>query len=706
MGTIINNPKFQAFDSNGSPLSAGRLYSYSAGTSTEKATYSDRDLTTANTNPVVLDSRGESDVYGSGRYKLVLKTSAGVTVWTMDEIEGIGESFTTTPISNYSDSLTTAISTIGATKTTLVIDKEVTLTQADTVPDNITLKFTRIGKLTGAYTTTINGPIEAGLHQIFDSTVTVAGSPDVPIMWPQWFGADPSQSDNTAAAQKAITAAAGVARVDFTPGVWLFGNTGANTYTYRSTNHFYCLSVPSDTHIKCYTGATLKQADSTNSHLFANSGIEGAGNDNIHIEGGVVDLNQANQTTPATGEQSGGLFHNCTRLVINNIKHTNVREYALRVTGITNGSFTQLHCTDSDGSGYAFGISTAGHRMTSCFFDKIMVESCAGGFAGAVGNGFVFCGDYCRIGSIEGKDNKFGLKIQDTSSYINIDSIVSRGTTGDYGVKVLGTDSSNRANNINVGNVITSGNYYSGYYQENAEDINVAKIISNNDATNNDTPGVWIGEGKHTNIDSVIVNDANNVGITIRSDAQHVNIDNIIAQNSGQTTGSANIDIIGDYVQIGKIITIDDQTGLETVTRGVNINSQASNIHIAQFYAEGSFTTAPIVDATTDTLFGHVNIDGSVTGAFTDTDATPSVVNAFSYYTTANTGATTITAIDGGRIGQEVKILFGDSNTTIDFTATTLKGNAGVNWSPNSGDHMTCFYNGTNWYCDISDNTA
>ena len=87
MATIAPQPKLQFFDANGDPLVGGKLYSYVAGTTTPQATYTDESGSTTNTNPVILDSRGEASVwFGAGTYKLVLKTAADVDVWTVDNI--------------------------------------------------------------------------------------------------------------------------------------------------------------------------------------------------------------------------------------------------------------------------------------------------------------------------------------------------------------------------------------------------------------------------------------------------------------------------------------------------------------------------------------------------------------------------------------------------------------------------------------------
>lgn len=79
----------QFFDANGNPLVGGKLYTYSAGTTSPLATYTDSTGTSANTNPIILDSRGEANVWlGVGSYKMVLKDSVDALIWTVDNILG------------------------------------------------------------------------------------------------------------------------------------------------------------------------------------------------------------------------------------------------------------------------------------------------------------------------------------------------------------------------------------------------------------------------------------------------------------------------------------------------------------------------------------------------------------------------------------------------------------------------------------------
>lgn len=80
-------PKLQFFTAAGVPLAGGKLYSYAAGTSSPLATYIDSTGATANTNPVILDSRGEANIWlGSSSYKFKLTDSNNVEIWTVDNI--------------------------------------------------------------------------------------------------------------------------------------------------------------------------------------------------------------------------------------------------------------------------------------------------------------------------------------------------------------------------------------------------------------------------------------------------------------------------------------------------------------------------------------------------------------------------------------------------------------------------------------------
>ena len=58
--TLIPNPVMQFFDANGNPLVGGKLFTYAAGTTTPQSTFTDYNGATANTNPVIMNSRGEA----------------------------------------------------------------------------------------------------------------------------------------------------------------------------------------------------------------------------------------------------------------------------------------------------------------------------------------------------------------------------------------------------------------------------------------------------------------------------------------------------------------------------------------------------------------------------------------------------------------------------------------------------------------------
>lgn len=88
MAVRFVNPRAQWINGNSVVQPGAKLYFYTTGTSTPKNTYSDNDLLVANANPVVADADGLfGDIFLSpGQYKVILKTSADVTLWTADPV--------------------------------------------------------------------------------------------------------------------------------------------------------------------------------------------------------------------------------------------------------------------------------------------------------------------------------------------------------------------------------------------------------------------------------------------------------------------------------------------------------------------------------------------------------------------------------------------------------------------------------------------
>lgn len=80
---------WQEFDNNGEPLAGGKVYTYAAGTTTPKRTFTDADETAENANPIILDSAGRADIWlDEGAYKFVITDSSDVTIKTVDDFAG------------------------------------------------------------------------------------------------------------------------------------------------------------------------------------------------------------------------------------------------------------------------------------------------------------------------------------------------------------------------------------------------------------------------------------------------------------------------------------------------------------------------------------------------------------------------------------------------------------------------------------------
>lgn len=92
MAVIYTAHYAQFFDNAGAPLANGKLYTYAAGTTTPKATYTTAAGDIELPNPVILDAYGRAVIFITGSYKFTLTDVNDVLIRTTDNITSFNAS--------------------------------------------------------------------------------------------------------------------------------------------------------------------------------------------------------------------------------------------------------------------------------------------------------------------------------------------------------------------------------------------------------------------------------------------------------------------------------------------------------------------------------------------------------------------------------------------------------------------------------------
>lgn len=212
-------------DSAGVPLVGGKVATYIAGTNTPKVTYSNT-VGTPNTNPVILDGRGEATIFWDGAYKVVLQDAAGVVIWTVDQIATDDTSAAANQLrADLADDtnaakgaglegfgiLSYAASTVGGALFTTVwgagaTDRAAQLTAANALG----LPIRIIGSCTVSSPVTITVPIVDTMAQIFATTAQITINNGLPVR-PEWWGA---ATGNIMLAVNALPSTGGVVKLE------------------------------------------------------------------------------------------------------------------------------------------------------------------------------------------------------------------------------------------------------------------------------------------------------------------------------------------------------------------------------------------------------------------------------------------------------------------------------------------------------------
>lgn len=361
--SISPAPKLQFFDANGNPLAGGKLYTYASGTSTPLVTYADSTGTSANTNPIILDSRGEANVWlGSALYTMSLYSATNVLIWTVDGINGPDQA-TLAALAASGGSALIGYSPGGTGSVTTTVQAK--LRQTTSVKD-----YGAVGDGTTDDTTAIQNTISAvgaaGGGVVFFPTGTYKISSKLTInnnaVFLQGAGRRASTLAPTAMATDHIlfttVQQGGVSNLAIVPSGVQTGATNASIRTYNSHNIVldnFWIYDKCQSGVICDGGADQFLVTISNFEiaLCASYGIQigtatGFAQD-ITISDGIV-----------ASCYNGILMVNCSGVYVNNVD--------------------TLTCTDAGVATYP----TTGNKVTACFFSEVLCD------ASTTGYGFAF----------------------------------------------------------------------------------------------------------------------------------------------------------------------------------------------------------------------------------------------------------------------------------------------------------------------------
>ena len=304
----------------------------------------------------------------------------------------------------------------------------------------------------------------------------------------------------------------------------------------------------------------------------------------------------------------------------------------------------------------------------------------------------------------------------------------------DKGITVYGNSNSERSSYTWITNCsiqsngdhgVLSGVYSEYTYFDNSETVSNgdAGFISAGNGTNkngsiffrNSVSRGNTGKGlEFTNTNLIQVTGAwsvSNTGIGVNVASTSSN--GLLSGSRVDGNGGHGVYIAADNVNVTGCDIAANSAGSAGTADGVYIHSDATDTIVGGCRIHNKVATTPqrygVNDNSTSTLISQDvsfkwNSSGAINGwlkAIPDGDTGPNV-RSMNAMRTANTGATTISNFIGGREGQRINIIVKDANTTFDFTGSNLKGNGGANLAATLNDSIHCVYDGTNWYCTIS----
>jgi hypothetical protein len=307
MAALTPTPKQQIYGSDGNPLVGGKIYTYAAGTTTPLATYTDAGAGTANTNPIILNSLGQANIWlGSSSYKFSVYTSADVLLYTVDNINapldaaGLTTTLASPPPIGSTAPNTGAFTTLGATTGTIT-----------------TLNSTT-GNITTVNATTVNSTTSTTSGVTTTGTLTFSG------------GGSLTKAPESAIKPITATVAANALTVTLNPTILDFRSATLSSGTVTSR------SVTSAISVTVSSGSTLGTLSGGQSRIIVLA-IDNAGT----VELAVVNIAGGNDLTEtgliSTTAEGGAGAADSNNVIYSNVARTNV---AYRVVGYVESTQT------------------------------------------------------------------------------------------------------------------------------------------------------------------------------------------------------------------------------------------------------------------------------------------------------------------------------------------------------------------------------
>jgi hypothetical protein len=533
-------------------LAGGKVYAYSAGTSAPKTIWLDANKTTVAANPYTLDSNATAQIYGGGSYRIVIKTSSGVTVYDRDNLY-----FSDNPVQTVETygTLASAIASIGSTPTTLQFSTDQTLAASMTIPANIELvpvngsKIKPNGFSLNYQGSLLNWPLAQVLDMSSGGAVTFG--PNI-CAYPIWFYA--GTGDATPAINYALLTGLAV-NID-------------RTYTVDTS-----ISLVDNTII--YGNGTIQGSSTFGA---GNNIINCANKSGIKING--ISIFGNTSALPLSNIQ----FQTCTNINLSGLTIKNASHEGIAF----NQSSTNIIATDNHIShitsniGWGIGLFWG---VTDAVISNNIIDD-FGAYGIAVDDGTSGQTDPLPSSRIVVSNNKIGTGIE-AAFGVAVEGSTNITVSGNY-INVAGTygiDIS-AGNSVIVNkpkNIVVSGNYINAVTGIRMSSVE-SSIVANNRIIGTDQ-GVYIADiGSLPNLDNKIsgnvfsgfASGSTNSAITVTTAA--INGLDIIGNSVSSSGGN------GVLIQAGTNINISNNNIKSCQKEGINAYGNISGLNINSNY--------------------------------------------------------------------------------------------------------------------------